>query len=144
MTSPLWSVYANIVHLPNDVLVASSGRPGIGLWVCVDGVGNAWEFYNIAAIHNGMLPRPLLPGRNGSPARGFHPTVANISTFGSPDVSPPQTTGYTGLTEVGCGAAHTTCTVVVAYDRLANGWAPGWGLGDSREVELAGGGGQCH
>lgn len=48
VTTPLWSVWANIVRLPqSDILVASSGRPGIGLWVCADGVGDAWEFSNL-------------------------------------------------------------------------------------------------
>ena len=122
MASPLWSVMANIIHLPNDVLVASSGRPGIGaepasfvnflnvcpepvlaissffmitqygtqvtqnsivsaagLWVSADGLGEEWEFHNIAAIHNGLLPRPSPIVRNGSSAMGYHPTLANIS-----------------------------------------------------------------
>ena len=117
VTTPLWSVYANVVRLGNDILVATSGRPGIGLWVSVDGQGESWRFFNLAAVHNGLLPRPLLPGRNGSTALGFHPTVANVSEFGSEDVNPPQTTGYTGLTRL------DDCTVVVAYDRLADGWA---------------------
>ena len=86
MATPLWSVFANVVRLGDEVLVATSGRPGIGLWVSVDGAGDAWEYYNLAAIHNGLLPRPLLPGRNGTTALGFHPTVANISSFHSPVV----------------------------------------------------------
>eukprot|EP01052_Picozoa_sp_SAG31_P066817 SAG31_NODE_25612_length_458_cov_0.654596_1_plen_116_part_01 len=97
VATPMWSVWANVVRLGSDVLVATSGRPGIGLWVSSDGGGESWQFYNLAAIHNGLLPRPLLPGRNGTTALGFHPTVANISSIRSPDVTPPQTTGYTGL-----------------------------------------------
>ena len=136
VATPLWSVFANVVRLGDEVLVATSGRPGIGLWVSADGAGDAWEYYNLAAVHNGLLPRPLLPGRNGTTALGFHPTVANISSFHSPDVSPPQTTGYTGLTSLGCGPLFKSCVVVVAYDRLAAGWAgpsPGaaWGESDS-------------
>jgi sialidase-1 len=128
VASPLWSVYANVVRLPNDVLVASSGRPGIGLWVCADGVGDAWEFYNLAAVHNGLLQRPVAPGRNGSSAMGYHPTLANISSCYLSkaagvcnDVTPPQTTGYTGLVAVQ-DAASGGSVVVVTYDRLSNGW----------------------
>jgi hypothetical protein len=145
VATPLWSVWANVVRLGDEILVASSGRPGIGLWVCADGVGDSWEYFNLAAVHNGLLPRPLLPGRNGTSAMGFHPTVANISKFSSPDVSPPQTTGYTGLTTVGCGPLFSSCVVVVTYDRLADGWAgpsahAAWGSSDmvySMRVHIA-------
>eukprot|EP01047_Picozoa_sp_COSAG01_P059360 COSAG01_NODE_7114_length_3344_cov_4.114946_3_plen_459_part_00 len=140
VTTPLWSVYANVVLLPNDILVASSGRPGIGLWVCTDGVGNSWDFYNLAAIHNGLLPRPSPVVRNGTSAMGFHPIVANISSCYQStvaqtkaagtckDVNPPQTTGYTGLValqddpDITATGPNGGSVVVVTYDRLSNGW----------------------
>jgi hypothetical protein len=120
-----------------------STASGIGLWVCADGLGDVWEFYNLAAIHNGLLPRPSPIVRNGTSAMGYHPTLANISScYQSPlptgtcnDVTPPQTTGYTGLvavqdTDSTTGAAAVTggvkssgSVVIVTYDRLSNGWA---------------------
>lgn len=77
---------------------------------------------------------------------GYHPTLANISSCmqtgeaaaGSfcKDVSPPQTTGYTGLVLVEDTAAGGA-VVVVTYDRLADGWAgpsPGGAWGDTDMV----------
>jgi hypothetical protein len=140
VVSPLWSVYANVIHLPNDVLVASSGKPGIGLWVSADGLGEEWKFHNIAAIHNGLLPRPCPIGRNGASAMGYHPSLANISSCNgntaglSPppvaetpggvciDVGPAMTTGYTGLAAVPSDSSNSS-VVVLTYDRLSNGWA---------------------
>jgi hypothetical protein len=161
-----------------DILVATGGRPGIGLWISADN-GAQWTFYNIAAEHNRLIAPHDTPGvyiallfllvlasalwvwyvaqctcflyqsvsdalmmlhvtgRNGTTGLGYHPTLAAITSIASADVTPPQTTGYTGLSVVGEAdpGDNTSYAVVVAYDRLANGWAGpsadgAWGVED--------------
>jgi hypothetical protein len=98
--------------------------------VSADGLGAEWEFFNLAAVHNGLLRRPLANGRNGTSLLGFHPMLANVSALNSPQPRPEQTTSYTSLAAIGDNI------VVVVYDRLANGpagpmaWGGAWGVED--------------
>ena len=130
--TPIWSVWPQVQVLPNGVLVATSGRPGLGLWWASDGVGDSWQYLNLAAVHNSLLTnaprdsyyRELTVKQNQSC------NVACPSCWCRPPCQPPvpkagcarETTSYNGLTVVDASPDQANVTVVVAYDRLANGW----------------------
>ena len=42
--------------MSNGVIVLTSGRPTIGLWVCTDGRGESWDLVNLAKVHNQLYP----------------------------------------------------------------------------------------
>eukprot|EP00937_MAST-01D_sp_MAST-1D-sp2_P001775 g1775.t1 len=125
-----WSVRPQLRLLSNGLLVLGGGRPGIKLWVCADGRGEAWGEINIAAEHNKMV-------RAARPELLYAAKVTNASSPASGRADPPNTSSYTSIFEVfegegGPDGVHST--VVVSYDRLANGWAgpPGaWGDADT-------------
>ena len=124
----MWSVWANVLSLPSGVLVATAGRPGVGLWTSSDGYGEEWTYHNLLAAHN---------ARVSDPSWRYSPILSDLRNFSDylacHDVMPRQTTGYTALTAVEHEGNRST--VVVSYDRLSNGWAgpaPGakWGAED--------------
>jgi len=108
----VFSVEPQLVRLDNGLILLSGGRPGLYLWVCADGEGNRWERFNLAEHHNACLaeetlhyPEAFCAGRDSS-----------------------LSTSYTGMIQTGPDE------VLIAYDRLANGWqgAPGpWGEEDA-------------
>lgn len=57
------------------MLVLTSGRPGIGLWLAHDGSGSSWSGYDVEAVHNKAVPADPFTKDSG-------------------------TTSYTGLAEV--------------------------------------------
>lgn len=108
-------VEPKIVRLGNGLLVVSSGRPGIYIWIAQDPTAKwmhgsnvedphtitmQWHGFNIAAAHN------LL----------YHDTDLH---FSSVTPSQDETTSYTGLVSI-----QNENAVIVSYDRLANGWNP--------------------
>ena len=110
----VWSVEPKLVRLDGGVILLSSGREGLFLWVCADGAGRAWERFNLAEHHNAHVAdaamryaEDFLQAKGGNPA---------------------YSTAYTGILAVGPDEA------LVCYDRLGNGWAgsPGpWGEKDA-------------
>ena len=54
--SNVWAVWPHLRKMSNGVLVLTSGRPTIGLWVCADGTGDNWSFINLARVHNLLYP----------------------------------------------------------------------------------------
>ena len=107
----VWSVEPQLMRLENDLLVLSSGRTGMYLWVCADGVGNKWEQINLAAHHNAHV---------SDAAMAFHAEFV----AGESMTKPYKSTSYTSMIRV------SPDEVLIAYDRTANGWggAPGpWG-----------------
>jgi hypothetical protein len=111
----VWSVEPQLMRLENGLIVLTSGRPGLFLWVCPDGKGNHWERFNLAAHHNAAF---------------LEASLHYSETFcqADPQVNPAQSTSYTGL------LAISPDDVLVCYDRLGNGWvgAPGpWGETDA-------------
>ena len=142
-----WAVFPELRALPSGALVLTAGRPGIGLWLADGRSAGAgpepmsWEFYNLAQEHNKLA---------GSADSGIlYPApelaVANASSRPS---NPAITKAYTGLEFIGCeekasplsssGSSGGGCTVVVSYDRLANGNAgPDPGPGPHGPVDAA-------
>ena len=106
-----WAVWPQLLLLSNGVLVLTSGRPGLGLWVSAKGDGGEWEFHNVAAAHNSFIIDPL------SDPLAFTAKVANVTSHTSPAAvaNGRQTTAYTGLAEVSPGV------VLLTYDRLRVG-----------------------
>jgi len=107
-------VEPQLLRLGNGVLVLSGGRPGLYVWVCTDERGEAWQRFALAEHHNRLTRDKALRY-----AEGFCNGEAT---------DPPQSTSYTGLIAAGPDS------VLVCYDRLANGWqgAPGpWGTEDA-------------
>lgn len=104
----------------------TSGRAGLGLWV-LDVATLRWStFLNLAAAHNSGLP-PAAPAdfRFDANETAVRRAASRVSW-------PTQTKAYTALTALPCDGA-TTCSVLVAYGREANGngGPPGpWGLSD--------------
>jgi hypothetical protein len=105
--SGVWSVMPHLVALPSGLVLLSGGREGLFLWVAADGEGREWRRTDLAAHHNACVPESMRF------AAGY--------VGGQATVSPAPSTSYTGLLPIGPDE------VLVAYDRLANGWkgAPG-------------------
>lgn len=96
-------VEPKLLRLPNGLLVVSAGRYGIFLWVCSDGVGDAWTAFNVAAHHNAMVTDPALKYDQG---------------FVNATSDKGWSTSYTSI------AAVDDSSLVYCYDRLTNGWKP--------------------
>ena len=123
-----WSVRPQLRVLTNGMIVLGGGRPGIKLWVCTDGEGEAWQTIDIAQEHNRLV-------RATRPELLYVPKVTNASSPFTGRADPPNTSSYTSIYEVFDAATKSSAsTIVVSYDRLANGWGgpPGpWGAADT-------------
>jgi hypothetical protein len=98
------------------MIVLGGGRPGIKLWVCTDGEGETWRTIDIAQEHNRLV-------RATRPELLYVPKVTNASSPFTGRADPPNTSSYTSIYEVFDAATKTSAsTIVVSYDRLANGW----------------------
>ena len=132
-----WAVFPQLRVLPSGALVLSAGRPGIGLWLA-DGRGagqapRSWKFYNLAKQHNALWSAAGSAGDQAD-LLFLAPELAVLNASSTPS-SPMLTKAYTGLETTGCererdGDGSTaggwnngtlSCTLVVSYDRLANG-----------------------
>lgn len=151
---PAWAVMPQLQLLSNGILVLSSGRPGLKLWARPTAGGsaddNSWTVFDLALEHNARVdPRWKFSGHTlNSTCVGGSATACGhgdtTCTMCSPASDPPETTAYTGLSELtrsppailspsGRGR-DTVSRVLVVYDRLANGWQepPGpWGTSDA-------------
>lgn len=94
--------------------MVSSGRPGLYVWVAEDqSVKNAtdpvvggWTAINIAAAHNELYPDEALHYSSEAPTSS-------------------ETTSYTGMVVLpSSNSGGADASVLVSYDRLANGWSP--------------------
>lgn len=131
-----WSVFPQAKVLPSGALVLTAGRPGIGLWLA-DGRGalgpdpTGWKFHNLAQEHNRLL------GTSDPGLLYLAPELAVMNASSKPS-APALTKAYTGLETVGCAVGTGVCTLVVSYDRLANGNAgPDPGPGPHGAVDAA-------
>jgi hypothetical protein len=110
-----WSVFPQMRALPNGAVVLVAGRPSIGMWQLDLDTFEWGRFVNLAAAHNAALPASAPAGLT------FDALEAAVSNRSSPVSSPALTKAYTALAVLPCGSGSDTCSVVVAYDRLANG-----------------------
>ena len=101
----MWSVAPKLIVLPNGAIIITSGRPGIGMWICIDGEFEAFGFYNLAWRHNANFADPALH---------FRYEETRVSSEASVAV-PAQSTAHTGLVLLEC--ISSTCTVLISYDR---------------------------
>jgi len=97
-----WSVEPQLVCLPGGVLLLSGGRTGLFLWVCAEGDGRLWQRLDLAAHHNATVADAALRFPE-----------AFCRATGEAQAS----TSYTSMVRL------ADDTVLLAYDRLANGWA---------------------
>ncbi|MBI3525202.1 MAG: exo-alpha-sialidase [Betaproteobacteria bacterium] len=100
------SVKPQLARLADGTILLSGGRPGIYLWVCTDGMGRRWRRHDLVAHHNHSASKEdqyltLTPGGGEAPA---------LSTC------------YTSMQPIGPDA------VLIAYERLGNGWGGSPGL----------------
>lgn len=115
--TPVWAVWPELLALPNGVLVATSGRPSIGLWHSGDG-GEQWTFVNVAATHNALLP--------AAPQLRYTARLAGCASIFFPSCWNPalacavETTSYTGLALLRGDTRNAS--LLLTYDRLADGW----------------------
>eukprot|EP00039_Didymoeca_costata_P023488 m.7309 g.7309 ORF g.7309 m.7309 type:complete len:427 (+) comp3686_c0_seq1:77-1357(+) len=103
-----------------ELLLLSGGRPGIRFWISED-YGISWKSYNLAAIHNSFM-------NTTNPSLTYSSAVVNANSSHTPRANPPETSSYTGMVLL------DDDTIVISYDRLANGWSgpPGpWGSHDT-------------
>jgi hypothetical protein len=89
-----YSVEPSMTRLQNGVVVLSTGRPGIGLWVAADERADQWQSVDLLAHHNQWAPD---------------------ATY---TITPKQTTAYTELVEIAPNR------ILIAYDRTPFGWQP--------------------
>jgi hypothetical protein len=118
--SPVWTVWPQLEVLSNGVLVATSGRPGLGLWWSTSS-GNDWTFQNLAGVHNRLLP--------DQPTWHYDLLEVDCDYYGCNSCWMPsqhcarQTTSYTGIaSNIAESADGRNVTILISYDRLANGW----------------------
>ena len=90
VATPLWSVWANVVRLGDEILVASSGRPGIGFWISPQADGESWVGYDVEAEHSRLLPSDPWDAAHGT-----------------------GTTSYTGIAEVEPGVVLLACECIM-------------------------------
>ena len=158
-----WSVSPNLFVMKSGAVVLTAGRPSIGLWVSsFDTTPPKWEFHNVIQVHNAKVTEaahmypdidaavqnvssPHFSGEvdattcnaagtcNAGSARNCANCVHSCTqcTYTCVKSSPhcSSTTAYTGLTLL------DEETLLLAYDRLANGWSgPPGKLGTSDSV----------
>lgn len=110
-----WSVFPQLRTLRNGAVVLASGRPAIGMWQ-FDAHTLEWGgFRNLAAAHNAALS-PAAPKDYA-----FDAPEAAVANRSSPVTAPALTKAYMALEALTCESGSSVCSVVVAYDRLANG-----------------------
>ena len=105
----MWAVQPRLCQLASGALILTGGRPGLFLWLCVDGRGEKWERVNLGAHHNASIE-----GQD----RRFSDAYVNADKKWE---DPARSTSYTAVMPRGSDG------LTVTYDRLANGWsgAPG-------------------
>jgi hypothetical protein len=138
-----WAVSPNLLAMNNGAVVLTSGRPGIGLWLATfqahTGVDHeilpTWQFHNVAAEHNKQMTVAALRYPEVDTAvtnASSHDSawiVNKANPAGSRSMDLSSSTAYTSL------LALEDETLLMHYDRLANGWAgPPGRLGDSDYV----------
>ena len=101
------SVQPRLCMLENEALILTGGRPGLFLWLSTDGRGDEWERLNLGEHHN-----RLIEDEQQRFSDAFCDAVKE---------DPAISTSYTAI--MPCGPDR----LIVAYDRLGNGWsgAPG-------------------
>jgi hypothetical protein len=113
---PAWSVMPQLQMLSNGVLVLTSGRPGLGMWVRPTAGGptddDRWLAYDLAAEHSKQVaPLWQYTGNTinascvGSIATACHNRMTSCTTCtptggGTNATTTPQSTAYTGMVEV--------------------------------------------
>jgi hypothetical protein len=122
-----WAVDPKLAALPGGLVGLSSGRPGVGFWVTSFANGAAspkWEFSNINAAHNKGVREPALqyPRTDetilDANCTGDYPGGASGCPGDCPACPGARTsTAYTDL------HVMDDDSVLLIYDRLANGWA---------------------
>ena len=126
----LWGVAPKLLLLSNNVLALTTGRPGLMMWTISDASSatvageSRWQGFNIAAAHNRWAGKSVPKFLSNCSHYGLH----NCSLPGGSDVpgraGVGSTTSYTGLVRGQRACADNTCTVLVSYDWLGNGWQP--------------------
>ena len=136
-----WAVMPQLQALSNGVVVLTSGRPGLRMWLLHPGAAaedrGGWLAIDLASVHNNGV-EPVWQYRNNTVnatcVASSAPCV-HCHTYPfhcTPPSVPPETTAYTGLAEL-TPVSSTVSKLIVVYDRVANGWAypPGrWGEAD--------------
>jgi hypothetical protein len=89
---PAYSVEPSMVLLKNGTIALSTGRPGVHLWMSLDGRGRQWQTVDVLQHHNGVVSDPSRQMRDD------------------------QTTAYTELVEV------SPNRMLLVYDRAPSGW----------------------
>ena len=104
----MWSVQPRLTRLGNGALVLTGGRPGLFCYLCTDGQGEVWERLNIGVHHNKLVE---------TEDQRFSEAFCQAAKGEDPAMS----TSYTSVMPL------ESDKMIVAYDRLANGWseAPG-------------------
>jgi hypothetical protein len=101
-----YSVAPQVCRLDNDVLLLSTGRPGIFLWLSADGRGAQWSPVDIVDWHNQALDEPSHIKIPAPASTGIDPLSARKG----------QTTSYTAMVEVSLNR------IFLVYDRAPLGW----------------------
>ena len=122
-----WAVDPKLAALPGGLIALSSGRPGVGFWVTSFANGATaptWEFTNVNAAHNRGVQAPTLryPATDATirdvNCTGDYPGAAGGCPGDCTACPGPRTsTAYTDL------HVMDDDSVLLVYDRLANGWA---------------------
>jgi hypothetical protein len=93
------SVQPSLAMLAGDMLALSGGRPGLNLWLNIDGTGQDWQRVDMQAHHNQCHPKESIA-----------PYTAHNHN--------QQTSAYTEVVVV--NDHH----LLYIYDRIPNGWHP--------------------
>eukprot|EP01048_Picozoa_sp_COSAG05_P021799 COSAG05_NODE_4129_length_1660_cov_1.932735_2_plen_257_part_00 len=139
-----WAVAPNLLKLESGTIVLTSGRPSIGLWVAASSnfSGQNWEFHNVVKAHNEHVTEPAhrYPEIDAAVVNVSSPRYVGNEPAGYKHAGHESSTAYTGLAQLddddddgddddGGGGGDT---LLLSYDRLANGWAGPWDYYDPR------------
>jgi hypothetical protein len=114
--------------LGNGALLVAGGRPGVDLWVSLDGFGAEWKRYSLPTIHNALATRDAKPDWRYCEA--FLPVAANHTFAGYPKpridnkADGAALTGWIASSGRVAVAAIEHNVALVTYDR--QGWGGGY------------------
>ena len=61
MPADVFSVQPSLAVLKDGTIILSGGRPGLYLWVDLEGKAKAWQRVDLLAHHNAAVPKEKIP-----------------------------------------------------------------------------------
>ena len=111
------SAWPRAVVLDNGALLVTVGRPGVDLFVSLDGMGRTWVRHSLPTVHNRLVASEAHPGA-WSFCPQFEQAAANQTFANATHRGWMQSDGYLGVAAMPNGQA------MVCYDRMGISQGP--------------------